>query len=640
MTTAGEDAHDDGYRPRGGTRPVSRRAALAAGVAGLGTLTAGRRMAAAAPTAGAAASARPNILWLVSEDNNPFLGAYGDPVARTPALDRLAAQGVRYAACFSAAPVCAPSRFALITGMYAETTGPAEHMRASATLPTWMQGFPRLLRAKGYFCTNNAKTDYNSNLDVRATWDESSKTAHWRHRPAGAPFFSVFNFETTHESMIFKDASTPLPDGVTPASVRIPAYQPDTPTARSDRARYYDQMTRMDTQIAGLLRQLSADGLARSTIVFYFSDNGGVLPRSKRFCYDSGTHTPLMIRYPVKFASLSPFPAGTVVPSPVSSVDLAPTVLSLAGITPPGHMQGLALAGPAHQVRTHAFSARDRMGERYDMQRSVRSDRYRYIRNYLPHLPYGQFVLFGWHQAGYREWERLHRAGGLPPLQSAFWQPKPAEELYDLLTDRDEVLNLVDSPDHAAVLQELRDRLDEHLLAVNDNGFIPEGAPLEGYDASRVRGAYPLAQVMSVAATAIRRDAANEGRLTGWLTDPSPVVRLWAAHGVRMMPGGVPAAAPQLKVLLSDEYPSVRVAAAEALCVSGSVEPGLEGLSSVLLHGAAPSFRLQAANALDSLGALAKPALPALKQAIADKDQLVVDSARHTVAVLEGRYRP
>ncbi len=620
-------------------RRITRRRALSTGLAGLGAIVAGgpyqQRRAQAAGMVGS-----PNILWLVSEDNNPFLGCFGDPVARTPNLDLLATQGVRYAACFSAAPVCAPSRFALITGMYPTTTGPAEHQRAQGHRPSWLVGFPQLLRAAGYYCTNNAKTDYNVAIDMPATWDASSTSAHWRNRPAGAPFFSVFNFDSTHEDAVFPWGSQPLPDGVSPSAVRIPAYLPDTTLARADRARYYDQVTVMDRQVADLLGQLSADGLAEDTIVFYYSDNGGVLPRTKRFCYDSGLHTPLIVRFPTKYAALAPAPPGAVVSDPVSSVDFAPTVLGLAGVAVPAQVQGQAFAGPGRTARTCAFSSRDRMDHQYDMVRTVRTARHRYIRNYLPHLPYGRWQAYAWSQAGYREWERLHLAGGLPPVQEAFWAPKPTEELYDLDADPDEVHNLIDAPDLATLLADLRSELDRHLLAVNDNGFIPEGSPLEGYDASRVAGRYPLTQVLQVAGTAITRQPANAAALTSWLRDPNVIVRMWAARGCRMMPGGVPAAVPDLVRLLSDGAPGVRAAAGEALCVSGEVTRGLDALQTVLLQGLKSSHRLLAANALDSLGEVARPALAALQQASKDRDRQVRDSASHTVAVLTGTYHP
>ena len=215
---------------------------------------------------------RPNILWLVSEDNDTFLGCYGDPLAHTPTLDRLASQGVLFERCF-AQPVCAPSRFTLITGMYSVTCGPAEHMRAQGKIPSWLKGFPAYLREAGYYTSNNAKTDYNAPINMKEAWDESSKNAHWRKRPdPKQPFFSVFNHEVTHESCLFpvEESKLDFPP-MDPARVRIPPYQPDTPEMRADWARYYNHMTLMDGQIAAKLKQLEQDGLAENTIVFYYS---------------------------------------------------------------------------------------------------------------------------------------------------------------------------------------------------------------------------------------------------------------------------------------------------------------------------------------------------------------------------------
>ena len=371
---------------------IDRRGFLAGGAGGLAALSG------VTGTAGAEPRERPNVLWLVSEDNNPYIGAYGDPLARTPNLDALAREGVRFEHSFSEAPVCAPSRFAIITGMYAESCGPAHHMRAQGRLPDGVSaGFPALLREAGYYTTNNAKTDYNAPIDMAATWDESSNRAHWRNRPAGAPFFAIFNYMTTHESSMF----TLTPGPTDPGAVRIPEYLPDTPTQRTDRAHYLNQVERMDAQVGAALAELEAAGLAEDTIVFYYSDNGGVLPRSKRFCFDSGLRTALIARFPRRWRHLAPGGAGSVYEAPVSGVDLGPTVLSLAGLDVPRRMHGVPFAGPRRRVRSreYAFGQRSRMDESYDLVRTVRDERFRYVRNYLPHLPYGQHVTYMFNQA-------------------------------------------------------------------------------------------------------------------------------------------------------------------------------------------------------------------------------------------------
>ncbi|MFC0038103.1 sulfatase-like hydrolase/transferase [Actinomadura rayongensis] len=610
----------------------SRRTVLAAGAGGALAAALAPRPAAAAP------APRPNILWLISEDNNPYIGAYGDPVARTPTIDRLAREGVRYENAFSAAPVCAPSRFALVTGLPAESYGPAEHMRATGELPADTRTVPEYLRAAGYYATNNSKTDYNSTIKPKQVWDETSATAHWRNRPADTPFYSVFTYMTTHESQIF-DAG---PGRTRPEDVRVPAYVPDVPAIREDRARYYDLIEKMDGQLAARLAELEADGLAEDTIVFYFGDNGGILPRSKRFCYDSGLRTPLIVRYPRQWAHLAPARAGSVVTAPITvSLDLPPTVLELAGLRAPDHMTGTSLA--ARRRPAYAFGMRNRMGEQYDMVRTVRDERFRYIRNYAPHRPNGQHQAYAWQQKGYQAWEQAHLDGKLTPVQERFWREKPAEELYDLRTDPDEIHNLIDNPKHRAHLNRLRRALDDHLLSVNDNGFIPEGSPLEGYEASRTPGAYPLPRILDIAGTAIRRNPHDVPRLTRALTDNNEVIRYWAASGLLMQKGkaAAPAADDLTQILTTDPSPHVRIVAAETLARLGdNTEQAISYLAGTLDETTAVPIRLQALSALTSLGETARPALPAIQRAARSKNGNVHDAALYLSLVLTGEYTP
>ncbi|MBM3861591.1 MAG: sulfatase, partial [Verrucomicrobia bacterium] len=310
------------------------------------------------------AADRPNILWLVSEDTTTTLACYGDKITPTPTIDKLAREGIVYERCFTQ-PVCAPSRHTLIAGMYAVCSGPAHQMRAQGKIPDWLKGFPAYLREAGYYTSNNAKTDYNSPIDVKEAWNESSKKAHWRNRAAGQPFFSVFNHEVCHESCLFPEKEEPTVD---PAKVRVPPYQPDTPEIRADWARHYSRLAKMDSQLAEKLKDLGDAGLAEDTIVFYYGDNGGVVARSKRFLQRSGTHVPLVVYYPPKWQHLAPAKPGSRIKDPVHFVDFAPTVLSLAGVKIPGYMQGRAFAGKA-KVAPGEFvlCTRDRMDERYDM---------------------------------------------------------------------------------------------------------------------------------------------------------------------------------------------------------------------------------------------------------------------------------
>jgi len=438
-----------------------------------------RAQAPAAPSSSGPStpSSRPNILWISAEDFSPDLGCYGDTYARTPNLDRLAAQGVRYTRAFSNAPVCAPSRSAIITGMYATTIG-THHMRSLGAPPPPVRCFTEYLRAAGYYCTNNAKTDYNFASPLTA-WDENGNRAHWRGREAGQPFFAVFNLTVSHESQIRTDdavfqrqtrALTPQ-QRHDPAQAVLPPYYPDTPVVRRDWARYYDLGTAMDHQAGEILRQLEADGLTENTVVFFWGDHGRGLPRAKRWPYDSGTHVPLLVRWP------SRLPAGEVRDELVSLFDLAPTALSVAGLRPPAHLQARAFLGEHRAARPREFvvSHRDRMDETYDLIRAVRDARYRYIRNFQAGKPYAQYIDYMEKMPTMQEWRRLNKEGTLVGPQKLFFLPeKPEEELYDSQADPHEVHNLAGDPAHRDALRRLRGTLERWMKETKDLGRVPE----------------------------------------------------------------------------------------------------------------------------------------------------------------------
>jgi arylsulfatase A-like enzyme len=582
---------------------------------------------------------RPNILWFISEDNNPYIGAYGDPLARTPTIDALAAKGILYRNAFSPAPVCAPSRFALLTGVHAESAGPAEHMRAVGEIPDSIRGIAEYLRQAGYYTTNNSKTDYNADIDLAATWDANGVFAHWRGRPAGTPFYSVFTSSTTHELSLITNIAIPV---TAPDAVRVPAYLPDTRAIRRDRARYYDLMARMDAELSSRLKELENAGVAEDTIVFYLADNGGVLPWSKRFANDAGLRVPLIAYFPGKWAHLAPSAPGSVVEEPVETIDLAPTALSLAGVAIPEHIQGRSLAGDSRDpARSYAFGMRNRMDERYDMVRTVTDGRLRYIRNYTPHRIYGQHQSFMWQQTGYQDWEQAHLDGTLDAVQERFWRPKPAEELYDYAQDPDGLNNLVDDPRHLPDLERLRCALDEHLVEVNDNGFIPEGTALEGYEDSRAPGAYPIEEVIRLAGQAIRRDPSLADTFASRLDDDNLVIRYWAAQGLLILG---PDAAPQLPALERrwevEDSPQVKIALAEILVNLGSAQPAVSWLAETLRTAGSVPVRLQAINALTYIGDAAKPALPAIDWATLSGNEFLFGAGSYLGRVLRGTYSP
>lgn len=428
-----------------------------------------------------------NILWITCEDMSPRLGCYRDSTVPTPNIDRLAAKGVLYTHAFGTYGVCAPNRHTLILGMYPTSTG-AMAMRTwkrtsalrlikdpkllaiptyEATPPPEARCFTEYLRAAGYYCTNNSKTDYQFQTPITA-WDESSAKAHWRNRPDPAqPFFAVFNNTITHESKTFKATS---PSVVDPSKVKLPAYYPDTPKVREALAWHYDNIHAMDQWVGNLLKQLDEDGLTDNTIVFFYSDHGDGLPRMKRWVYDSGLRVPLLIRWP------GGHDAGTVTDRLVSFVDFAPTVLSLAGIDIPQHMEGHAFLGPqAAEPRKYIFGCRDRMDPAPETIRAVREKRFKYIRNYRTDLPYIGFIPYRDQAPIMQDINRLIKAGERWENSWQFFdQTKPKEELYDCQSDPDEVHNLAGDPKYATKLAELRSAHEAWQKKYGDLGQIPE----------------------------------------------------------------------------------------------------------------------------------------------------------------------
>lgn len=439
--------------------------------------------------ANAQSSRRPNILWLSCEDTSPTYGCYGDKYARTPNIDKLATEGQRYDNAYSVYPVCAPSRSSIITGMYPATIG-SHHMRSLAVPPPEVRCFTEYLRAEGYYCTNNSKTDYNFGGAAGAplaAWDESSGVAHFRNRDSkNQPFFAVFNFITSHESQIRdpSPATRTLVDRIgprhDPGAAPVPPYYPDTPVVRKDIASYYDIVSAMDLQVAEILRQIDDDGLRDNTIVFHWGDHGWGMPRGKRWPYDSGTRVPLIVRWP---GQLQP---GSSTDRLVSLMDLGPTALSLAGIPMPKQMQAVPFLGPhAAKPRDYVFMARDRMDEAHDMMRAVRDKRYRYIRNYRPGTPYAQHIGYMDEMPTMKEMRRVYaqatlngphaKSPAMPDGMKPFFAPeKPVEELYDTQGDPHEIRNLAADPKYAAELRRLRAAHTTFMRETKDLGQVPE----------------------------------------------------------------------------------------------------------------------------------------------------------------------
>jgi N-sulfoglucosamine sulfohydrolase len=547
---------------------------------------------------------RPNILWLVSEDNSPeTIGVYGNPAAFTPNIDQLASEGIVFRHALSHAPVCAVARSTLLSGMHSTSTG-MHQMRSRTAQPPDIEAlfYPNLLREAGYYTTNNAKTDYNLPQPHGRFWDESSDDAHYRNRAEGQPFFAVFNNGDTHESRLFLDvmANDPVTD---PALVDLPPYHPDTPIMRRSWAHYFDRNRQMDAWVGEMLAELEELGLSDDTIIFYYGDHGGVLPRSKRFLYHTGTAVPLVVYFPEKWRHLAPSEPGSWFDTPVGFVDFAPTLLSLIGESIPEEYQGRAFLGPqasspGHHNRLDAESSplqrnntvflyRDRMVQQYDMQRGVFDGEYRYIRNFMPHRPNGQYIHFSFRMQAMQEWYRIWANGQATPEQSQFWLPQPSEELYHTASDPWEVQNLATNPAYAEKLATYREATRRYMLDYRDAGFLPDDmlALLIGENTlfEYIRSdAHPLEYLMNLAEKATSRNPEFLPELVQAMQDDYGPTRFWGALGALVLGYDAASARNQLIDLLDDEFASVRVMAAEALARTGEIDRAIRILYSEL----------------------------------------------------------
>jgi len=580
--------------------------------------------------AGALSAAdRPNILWIVLEDLSPEIGAYGDPYAVTPNIDRLAAQSVLYTRAFANAGACAPARSTLITGMYPPSIG-TSHMRSSGRPPDFVRGFPEYLRDAGYFTSNHSKLDYNWEAPP-SLWDAVSpdwQSDGWRKR-GDKPFFTVVNITQTHSSQVYqpwvdwrsrREALDPE-ERHDSAKAEVPPFYPDTSDTREILKRYADNVTFSDRIVGKILQALQDDGLDDDTIVFFYADHGTGLPRSKSFLFESSTRVPLTIRFPKKFDALAPANPGGKVSRLVGFVDFAPTVLSLAGIAPPKHFQGAAFLGDAAGFPPqYVYAYRDRMDERYEFIRSLRDGRFKYIRNYFPHRAWfrEQTRLYPSTNPLLATWHALAYAGKLQGPAALFMAArKPPEQLFDLRNDPDELRNLSDQSDYAGVLDKFRAALRNWQFEIRDTGFLPEEEMWirfdgNGYDAAHHQNNYPLERIVETA-DSVGADPAKTPLQIERLTDADPTVRFWAATGLIALPA--PAAKPALRKALTDESIAVRTAASEALCLLDECEQALQQLVAALDHPQEYAA-LRAANALDHLDRRARPVLPAMRSAL------------------------
>ncbi len=563
----------------------------------------------------------PNILWISTEDISPALGCYGDSLAQTPNIDKFAKSGIIYTNAYATAPISAPARSCLITGQYATSLG-TQHLRSKIPVPDDLKILSEYLSEKGYFCTNNVKTDYN--FDPQGRWNVLSDTAHWRNRPEDKPFFSVFNFGITHEghaNNFVEPALNKLSQRHSPDSIVLPPYYPYTEEMRKAVAQQYDLITLFDQKFGEMMQQLEEDGLADNTIVFVFADHGFGLPRYKRWLYKTGLHVPLIIRIPEKFKQFATTQPNHKEDRLVSFVDFAPTVLQLAGIKQPETMPGKAFLGANTQKRKYIYGARSRADDVYDVSRCISDGKYIFIRNFMPHQPYIiKAQIFNDKKRTFKELNRLHQSGELTGYAKQMYQPKPYMELYDLENDPHELINLADSAAYKDVVDRLQEKLYSWILKHHDTGLLHEAEMMIRSENSNPykmaqSNDYHLKEILK-AANMVGNDTVNTETIKQKLQHSDSGVRFWAATAILARNGIQNEMEPLLKEALNDNSPSVQIVAAEILCKNNQSEEAMEVLTKHIQDNQRPWVALQAARSLANLDKKAEPAIPVVKQVI------------------------
>lgn len=565
----------------------------------------------------------PNILWITSEDTSPVFGCYGDPQASTPNIDLIAAEGVVYTNAYASAPICAPARSCLISGMYATSLG-TQHLRSDVPVPDFVRGLPSYLNDAGYFTFLYGKTDYN--FDPKDMWDYREKELiPWRNRKEGQPFFGMYTIGETHEGRVnieesYEEAVADLPDSLfhDPQNMKVPPYFPDTPEFRKIWSDYYDLVSDFDIKVGKIIQGLKEDGLYENTIIFIFSDHGLGLPRYKRWLYKTGLQVPLIIRVPAQYKHLAKQQAGTKNSELVSFVDFAPTALNLANIPIPDYMEGHPFLGKQRAApRKYVYGARSRADNMYEVSRAVLDSQYIYIRHYFPHYPYIQpGYIFSDRKRSFRELRKLKEQDLLTGEALDMWLPKGVEELYDLHRDPQELHNLAEEADHQEVKVRMQQALHAWIEEYHDTGLLLEPEVMmraeetTPYQMTHNPEQYNVAKVLEAAEMVGK---AELPMITEKLKDQDAGVRYWAV--VALQAREAQSAANDLKPLLNDPSPTVQIVVAETLCQWGQCEGALPVLSQ-WVQDDRPWLALYAARSIEMIGAKARPLVPVLYEVL------------------------
>ena len=548
---------------------------------------------------------KPHVLWITIEDTSPhFIGCYGNRDARTPVIDSLARTGVQFRSAFSTGTVCAPSRSTIITGVRTYASGTGNH-RSQLPLPDFVKGFPYYLRQQGYYVTNNRKTDYNIHNEkefIAETWDKSSADAGWWGRKPGQPFFSVLNFEDSHQSRTMTHPydwyekhileRLPAEERIEPHEFSMPPFYRDSEEMRRHLARTYNSITYTDKKIGELLDRLKEDQLMDSTIIFFFSDHGQGIPRGKTNGINFGYRVPFIIWFPPAHKHLSPWEIGAATDELITFEDLAPTMVALSGADVPDHLQGRVLLGRKRSAPLNkVFLSTDRSDNGIDMVRNVTDGRYFYSRNFMPFVPELKYIRYMEVADIKKQMREDLRQDRLDRLQSSMFEARPAESLYDLQDDPWETRNLLDQPEVQDILREMRGDAEENILRSRDIMLLPEyelkriSEKMTPYEFRSDHSRYPVQEIFKAVRLSGKQGADIARQQARLLRDDNDIARYWAITGLRSQSANVVRqVSADVRQAMNDEYPPVAITASAILYDFFGDARAEENLKSYVAH--------------------------------------------------------
>jgi arylsulfatase A-like enzyme len=480
---------------------------------------------------------KPNVLWLVVEDMSPFLSMYGNQFTKTPTIDEFAKNSIVFKNAFSNGAQCSPARSTLISSIYAPMLATDWH-REKRSVPLEFY-FPKYLKDLGYYCTNNSKRDYNAKNTPKNIWSKSSKKASYVNRKEkNKPFFSIFNYNGTHTKRVAtKNTQNRKNRTIALDSVTLPPYLPDVPLIRDDIAWYYDAVNKMDLWVKKKLDELKASGEAENTIVFFYSDHGGCLPRGKAYLYDTGTRVPLIVHFPEKYKHLAKTASPSMNEGLVGFIDFAPTVFNILDVEKPDFMMGKPFLGKnLPEPKSEIFLYRANQEQNYIPSRAITDGRYKLIWNFNSAYPNGTRQSYQWQMPSYQGWDYANVKGEVNELQKVFWKPTEAIEFFDTKSDPHEVKNLINSKTHQNKISEMKSKLLNFMKEKKDLGLYPwsmrkkEGeTPFYNY----VRNTnQPINTIIDAAAFSSTAKVSDIKKLSANLNSKEPAIRYWATVGV------------------------------------------------------------------------------------------------------------